>query len=157
MQRIINKQVLALYPGGGLLQDDYFNRIREKMFNSSPYSTNEPNGIERKKKTVIYTPGLGSEDRGHNPGAGIGLGRDENESQNKSVSSGYNDGEQANDETGPGFTPISPNPYFTSTWDNELFSDLELKGQGRDSARKHYKGILDSVPVIKPSRKFPVD
>lgn len=156
MKQIISKKVIALYPGGGLLQNDFFERIREKAFNHSPYSTDEDTGINRTKKTVIKSPGLGTNDRGHNSGAGSGLGRDENESSDKSLSSGYNDGERADDETGPGNTSIIPNPYHAVDT-NEVFIDLAIKNQGNnDSIADHYKGILNKEPVKLP-RRYPVD
>lgn len=158
MKRTISKIVTALYPGGGLLQEDFFDRIR----NRDKYHTEEESGINRTKKTVISVPGLGSNDRGHNPGAGVGLGRDENESSDKSVGSGYNDGGQADDETGPGNSPSGRDPYFTVDWDNELFSDLALKGQGsgrdsRDGARTHYKDLLKETPLSLRTKRYPVD
>ncbi len=158
MKRTVSKIVTALFPGGGLLQEEFFKNIRDRVFNRDRYSTDEESGIHRTKKTVISVPGLGSNDRGHNPGAGMGLGRDENESKDRSIGSGYNDGGQADDETGPGNSPGGRDPYFTSDWDNELFSDLALKGQGKhDSIRSHYKDLLREIPPPLRTKKHPVD
>lgn len=158
MKRIISKTVLARYPGGGALEEEFFDSIRSEPFKNK-YRSNEQSGIHPTKKTIISVPGLGSNDRGHNPGAGMGLGRDENESSNRTVGSGYNDGGPADDETGPGNTPGGRDPYFTSDWDNALFSDLALKGQGnnRDSIRSHYRQILESPPLSLRTKKYPVD
>lgn len=158
MQIFCSKQVTALYPGGQLLQDEYFRTIRERIFNKDRYTRNEESGIEPRKKTVIDSLGLGSNDRGHNPGAGMGLGRDENESKNRTVGSGYNDGESADDETGPGHTSQPVDPYYTSDVFNELYMDLKLKGQGHnDSVRRHLKKILQGNPAPIQHRRYPVD
>lgn len=156
MRQIINKKVLAFNSGSDLLTRNFFDRIRERAFNHDPYSTQEESGIERNKKTVIKSPGMGSNDRGHNSGAGSGLGRDENESSDNSLSSGYNDGGRADDETGPGNTSIIPNPYHAVDT-NEVFLDLDIKGQGYDeSIPGHYKRILKQEPVKLP-RRYNVD
>lgn len=156
MKRIVSKQITALFPGGQLLQDEYFRQIRERLFNKSRYTKHEESG--ELKKTFIEVPGLGSNDRGHNPGAGMGLGRDENESSDRGLSSGYNDGEQADDETGPGNTSKPANPYYGSDVFNELFMDLELKSQGHDeSIRGHLKKTLDGPEMPKPHRRHPVE
>lgn len=148
----------ALYPGGQLLQDDYFRTIREILFNKDRNTIKEDTGIFNTKKTVIEVPGLGSNDRGHNSGVGMGLGRDENESSNKTLSSGYNDGEQANDESGPGNTTTQVDPYYGSDVFNELYMDLELKSGNKDSRIKHHlKRTLDGpqMPIRNP--RYPVD
>lgn len=158
MRKIISKKIEALYPGGQLLQDEYFRSIREKIFNKDRYKRKEDSGIHDNKKTIIETPGLGSNDRGHNPGAGMGLGRDENESKDRTLSSGYNDGERADDETGPGNTKVAPDPYYASDVFNELFLDLKLKSQGKnDSIRGHLKKILDGPAMVAPHKRYDVN
>ncbi len=157
MKKIISRQVLALYPGGGLLQDQYFRDIRERLFNKDRYTTKEDTGTYDTKKNVVTSPGMGSNDRGHNPGAGMGLGRDENESKDRSLSSGYNDGGQPDDETGPGHKSEAPNPYYTSDVFNGLFMDLTLKGQGYDeSIQGHLKNILKDRPVVPSHKRYKV-
>ncbi len=157
MKRIVSKQVTALYPGGQLLLDDYFKRIRENLWNTDPNTRKEDTG--RTKKTVIETLGLGSNDRGH--AVGMGLGRDENESKDNSLSSGYNKDNQdgpPEDETGPGLSKQTPNPYYGSDVFNELYMDLELKNQGNnDTIRGHLKKTLSGTPVVTPHRRHDVD
>lgn len=159
MKKVVSKQVTALFPGGQLLQDEYFRSIRERLDKSkSRYTQKEDTGISNSKKTTIQSLGLGSNDRGANPGVGMGLGRDENESKDKSVSSGYNDGEHPDDETGPGNKSEPTNPYYGSDVLNGLFLDLELKSQGHDeSIRGHLKKVLDGPSMVKPHRRHNVD
>jgi len=102
--------------------------------------------------------GLDSQnERASNPGAGSSLGRDPNESQDKRLSSGYNDGEQANDETGPGHKKEAPDPYFTSDIGNEVFMQHKLNDTGRDAPMAHMRKIRTSVPVTLPHRRYKVD
>lgn len=163
MKRIVSKQVTALYPGGQLLQDDYFKRVRENVFKTDPNTKKEDTG--RPKKHVIDNSlGLGSNDRGHNAGAGMGLGRDENESDNRSLSSGYNDGSKADDEVGPGHKSITPDPYYGSDVYNELYLDLDMKGQGYDESiqghqnvRGNLMKILNGTPVPMQHKRYDVD
>lgn len=158
MRKIISKNVIALFPGGQLLQDEYFRSIRERLFNKDRYTRKDDTGIFDTKKTIIDSLGLGSNDRGHNPGAGMGLGRDENESNDKTLSSGYNDGEQADDETGPGHSKTPYNPYYGPDVFNELFLDLDLKSQGHDdSVRGHLNKILHGTPMVMPHKRHNVD
>lgn len=154
MKRVISKSVFALYPGGQLLQDEYFRSIRERVFNKDRYLRKDDS--DRPLKSIIESLGLGSNDRGHNPGAGMGLGRDPNESKDRSLSSGYNDGETADDETGPGFTRVTPDPYAGMKF-NELFLDLDLKGQGHnESIRGHLQKLIDGPSVVLPHKRHPV-
>jgi len=157
MKTIISKEVSALYPGGQLLQDEYFRSIRERLFNKDRYTRHEDTGINDKKKIIIDSPGLGSNDRGHNLGSGMGLGRDENESSDRTLSSGYNDGEQADDETGPGHKSVPNDPYYASDVFNELFLDLDLKSQDKDSIQSHLKTVLKGSPVVTPHKRYNVD
>lgn len=157
MKLIISKNIIALTPGGGLLEDEHFRNIRERIFNENRYRQTEDTGNYNTKKTVVTAPGMGSNDRGHNPGAGMGLGRDPEESKNRSLSSGYNDGEAANDETGPGNTPVHNSPYYATDVMNELFMDLKLKGDGYyDSVSRHLNQMLNGPAVIKPHKRHPV-
>lgn len=154
MIQIVSKKVLALWPAGGLLQDDYFKRIRERAFRADPYSQKEESG--HPKKTVLSPTGFGTNDRGHNPGAGVGLGRDENESKDKSLSSGYNDGGQAREETGPGQTVEPIDPYYTSDIYNELFLELKLKEKGTDNIKidSNLKKLLEGPGMPTPHKRF---
>lgn len=155
MKRVISKQITALWPGGGLLQDQYFRDIRERLNWSDRYTQKEDTGIENTKKTVIPQTGFGSNDRGHNSGAGGGLGRDQNESNDNSLSSGYNNGEAAQDETGPGQTVQQNDPYYTSDVFNELFMDLKLKGEtDKDRVKKNLHKILNGPSMPIPHRRY---
>lgn len=155
MLKVISKHIEARVPGGQLLEDDYFNRIRQNLKFDTGYERKEDYGIQRQKKTINPGTEFGSNDRGHNPGAGMGLGRDPNESKDKSLSSGYNDGEQADDEVGPGYTPTVQDPYSKLT--NELFVDLEIKNQGnRDSIKGHVDKIINGPAVVKPHKRYSV-
>jgi len=157
MKRIISKQVVALFPGGQLLQDEYFRNIRERAFNKDRNTHKEDTG--NTKKTVIETLGLGSNDRGHS--IGMGLGRDEHESSDHSLSSGYNKDNQnrpIEDDTGPGLSKQTPDPYYGSTVFNELFMDLALKNQGNnDTIRGHLNKTLSGTPIVTPHRRHNVD
>jgi len=148
MKRIVSKQVLALYPGGQLLQDQYFNEIREKVFGKDPkYNLTEDTAPHQDKKNVIRSPTtFGPNDRLHNPGAGMGLDREDTQSKARGVGSGYNDGEHPDDETGPGNTSVTPDPYYTSDVFNELFLKLRMN-QRNDSIQSHLKSLMNRTPV----------
>lgn len=167
MKTITSKKVLALYPGGGLLQDQYFKELRQKMWNEDPHKRKEETG--ETKKTIIETPGLGSNDRGSS-GVGMTLGRDPNETKDQSLSSGYNqdllrdgpirdnDGEQT--QTG------LPPEQEESAYPNELFMDLDIKGQGHNesirghqsqSIGSHLKELLKGKPITRPHRRYSVN
>lgn len=155
MKHIISKTVLALWPGGGLINDDYFTKIRDKLFNeNNGYQKKEYDNITDKKNQLSPT-GFGSNDRGHNPGAGVGLERDYNESKDRGLSSGYNDGEKADDETGPGFSSEKSNPYYGSDVLNDLFLDLNVSGATEnDKVKKNLKKILDGPSMPKQHIRF---
>ena len=157
MRKICSKKITALYPGGQLLQDDYFRQIRERAFNVDRNTTKEPSGTYKDKKTVVSPTGFGPNDRQHNPGVGMGLDREDTLSKPKGVGSGYNDGEAADDEVGPGFTPTVPDPYYGVNVFNELFLDLNLKNQEKDRINKSVKSLLHSDPVVMPHKRHNVD
>ncbi len=159
MKRVISKFVTAdISNPGSFLTEDYFDQIRDRMkWPTNRYRGKELSGVNPIKKTVISVPGLGTNDRGVNPGAGMGLGRDENESSDRRMSSGYNDGGQADDETGPGQTSIVPDPDTSIKMNNELFMDLDMMGQGHnESIRGHLKNIKNHGPVA-PHTRYKVD
>lgn len=157
MKSICSKNVIALYPGGQLLQDDFFKQVREKAFNTDRYTTKEQVGIAKDKKNVTSPTGFGPNDRKHNPGAGVGLDREDSLSKPKGVGSGYNDGGAADDETGPGNTSTVPDPYYATNVFNELFLDLSLKHQDEDRVRSNVKNLLKSDPVVVPHKRYNVD
>lgn len=164
MKKIISRTVIALSPGTRLIDDEIFRRIREgpPFFNvDEKYDQQEDTGGQpRPKKTVIPVTGVGSNDRQHNPGAGMGDDREKKEHKPGGVGSGYNDGEAANDETGPGNTPTIPDPYYASDVFNELFMDLSLKGGNRDyrqNVHNNLNVIRRSDPIMPKSRRYDVD
>lgn len=157
MKRIISKTVLALWPGGQLLEDQFFKDIQRLLGQNSHYRQTEESGAA--KKNVLTPSGFGSRWRENNPGAGIGTGEENDEAPSRGIGSGYNDGERPDvDELGPGFSPKIPEVY---PHDNELFIDLEIKNSGdnlvnNESVRKNMKKILKSPSVAYPKR-VPVD
>ncbi len=156
MQEIVSKTVVALYPGGQLLQDNYFKQIRERTFNQDSYRTKE-DGTFKDKKTILSPTGFGPNDRLHNPGAGSGLGREAPEQRAKGVGSGYNDGEPADDETGPGNSPTPGDPYAPQLLLNDMFMGLHLNKGTRDSIRQNMKKMVDGPGVTIPHRRYTVD
>ena len=158
MRKVISKNVYALYPGGQLLQDDYFKRIREKAFGQDAYKTKEDTSPFKDKKTVLSPTGFGANERQNNPGAGMGLDREKSHMKARGVGSGYNDGEAANDETGPGGATVTPNPYYGQDVFNDLFLDLSLKNDsGRDQVRTHLNNLLRGSQVVLPHQRYTVD
>ncbi len=158
MFSITSKNVLAV-KGTPLIYEEPFNQVQDWLNGVHPLSPDKKKYDSGKHKQTRFDDWLGLDsqnERAPNPGAGMSLGRDENESQDKRLSSGYNDGEQADDETGPGHKSEIPDPYFTSDTNNELFMDLKLKGHGsgRDSPTAHMRKILTDRPVVLPHRRY---
>lgn len=157
MKYIISKKVVALYDApGDLLNYEYFRNIRRQLFNEDPAKQTEESGD--KKKTVMTEIGYGSNDRQNNPGAGLGDDRSSSLLKPLGVGSGYNDGEAANDEVGPGFTTTQPDPYYAVDVNNSVFFDVKYMNAGRDSktVRHNFTKNLFNNPV-KPKTKFDVD
>ena len=160
MKTIISKKVIAL-SGGQLLQDQYFKDIRQRIFNEDPNIQKEDAGNERSKKNTLWSPtGFGPNDRQNNPGAGSGLAREPTQQKARGVGSGYNDGEAADDETGPGNTSVTPDPYYTSDVLNEIFLKHRIEQGGNqspknDSAKRHLDSVLYGPPIR--TRSFNVD
>ena len=160
MKRIISKQIVAL-KGSPLINEEPFNQIQDQLNGIHPHDTRKKRYDSGKPKQTFFDDWLGLDsqnERAPNPGAGMSLGRDPNESKDNRLSSGYNDGEQADDETGPGHSTVAPDPYFTQDVNNELFMDLRMKGQGNnDAIRGHLKRILHGPEVTMPHRRHNVD
>jgi len=159
MKTVISKNITALYPGGGLLQDQYFKDIRQRIFNEDPHIQIEDAGNQHPKKNTLF-PYLSTNDRQHNPGAGSGLDREPTQQKARGLGSGYNDGEAADDETGPGNTSVTPDPYYTSDVFNEMFLKHKIEQSGNkspknDSSKRHLDSVL-SGPSIR-TRSFNVD
>ena len=159
MKKITSKQVIALWPGGGLLQDQYFKDIRQRLFREDPHKQEEDTGSYRAKNNTLRSPTtFGPNDRQHNPGAGMGLDREDTQSKARGVGSGYNDGEAADDETGPGFSSVTTDGYYTSDVFNEEINKLNLTNTDKTTREKvlsNLKGIMYGSPVR--TRAFNVD
>ena len=153
MLQIISKSVIAL-KNAPLIDEVQFDAIQEQMNGVHPNSTKKRKYDTGKPKLTNFDEwlGLGSNDRGVNPGVGSGLGRDPNESANHDLTSGYNDGEQANDESGPGNSETITDPYYASNVSNELFMKLKLNGGDKDSPYRYMTKLRTSTPVKMPKR-----
>ncbi len=159
MKRIISSNIkVALWPGGGMLEDNYWKQLEEGLWGTrSKYRSKEDSGSPRKNEMIF--PGMGSRWRANNPGAGVGTGYEKEEEKKTGIGSGYNDGEAARDqdaaEQGPGHSPKLPEPY--TGLQNELFLDLAIKG-GTESGfrdkqiRDHLKRIMNQKPAITHQR-----
>jgi hypothetical protein len=115
-----------------------------------PNSTKKKKYDSGKPKLTHFQDWLGfgsGRDLGDNENPGIGFG------YNDSVSSGYDrDGEQANDETGPGNSSTTPDPYYTTNVSNELFMRLRMDSGERDSPYRYMTKLRTSTPVKMPKR-----
>ena len=160
MIQVVSKSVTAL-KGTPLIDEEPFNQVQDVLNNEHPHSTRKKTYDSGKPKQTFFDDWLGLDsqnERAPNAGAGMSLGRDPNESQDKRLSSGYNDGEQADDETGPGNTTVAPDPYYTQDVNNELFMDLRIKGQdNNDAIQSHLKRVLHGQPVTLPHRRYQVN
>lgn len=155
MKIIISGKIITAWGQPGFLEDHFFDEVRDKSFNSnSPYRRKDENNINL-KKTILETPAFGTNDRGVNPGVGVGLQRDENESSDHSLSSGYNDGGRPDEEAGPGNsssnspTGENSNPYYTPDVSNELFLNLYLTNPERYDAIRRNHNNLKYGPVVR--------
>jgi len=161
MLRVTSKTIIAL-KGTPLIYEEPFNQLQDWLNGRHPHMPRPNSKYDSgKPKQTNFDAWLGLDsqnERAPNSGAGMSLGRDPNESNDKRLSSGYNDGEQANDETGPGHKTEVPDPYFTSDVANEVFMDLRLKNQGgHDSPMAHLRKIKTRSPVALPHRRYNVD
>ncbi len=165
MKKIISKTVLATYPGGFRAWDnEYFEQIRERLWNKDRYRTKEESGIMDDKKTMPGSNFGYSNDRGVSMPGVMGLGRSEEESADRSLSSGYNYDDQdrpVDDETGPGNSKQEANPYLASDLVNTLFMQHYVNKSERDSRPNHTQGfvkkLLDGSPLaeVRPKRWDP--
>jgi hypothetical protein len=157
MKKITSKQVIALWPGGQLLQDQYFKDIRQRLFREDPHKQKEESGHQKLNSPAAT--GFGPNERQNNPGAGMELERQDRQQKARGVGSGYNDGESANDETGPGNTPTRPDPYNAiNAFNSEEMNRLNLTNNDKNSREKvlsHLKNIFYGPPVR--TRSFNVD
>lgn len=161
MKRIVNPILkTALWPGGGLLEDNFWKSLEEGLWGRKPrYRQTEDSG--EPKKTVMY-PGMGSQWRENNPGAGGSPAEKNEEEPRRGLGSGYNDGERPDvDEQGPGHSRKLPEPYLAVNT-NELFLNLDMMNHGDTNAQnthiqKHLKKILEGKPVVYRSKRYPVD
>lgn len=152
MTKCISKQVLSYQPQS-ILEDDYFKRIRERLWNQDPHYQKEDTNPTKDKKNVLSPTGFGSRWRENNPGAGMNTGYEKEEEPRRGIGSGYNDGGPIDDEIGPGNTSVTPDPYV----ENQLFMDLKLMQGKRDQARRHLKGLVNAPSVVIPHKRYSVD
>jgi len=159
---VISKTVTAI-KGTPLIYEAPFNQLQEWLNGVHPDTPRKNHKYDSgKPRQTNFDAWLGLDsqnERAANPGAGSSLGRDPNESQDKRLSSGYNDGEQANDETGPGHRTEVPDPYFTVEVGNEDFMKLNLQESSKDAdaPMAHMRKIKTSNPVTLPHRRYKVD
>jgi hypothetical protein len=162
MKRIISPNIkVALWPGGQLLQDNFWKELEEGLWGTNPrYRTKEDSGSHR--KNVMLYPGMGSQWRENNPGAGMSPEQKNEEESHRGIGSGYNDGDSAvqqdEKEAGPGFAPKLVEPY--SGHHNELFLDLAMKESPNPYTEKRIQDHLNKVMNQKPARihkRYPVN
>lgn len=148
MKVIISKIVSALYPGGGLLQD-HFYKVKRRY---DPYSEEEDTG--EVKRNIIKFPGMGTNDRPANPGAGSNIDRDDNDPSATPISSGYNGEGSAQEQDAQSDGTGVAEPYDING--NELFRKLDVdRNWSRDYKDKTDKLLNQSV--VTPSRRYDVD
>ncbi len=165
MLKIISSKIITAIKGSPLINEELFRQIQERLTGQHPLSSEQKFDDSGKPRGVFLDtmgPGMGSNDRKVNPGVGMGLGRDENESKDpRSPSSGYNDGKRVDDETGPGNKSIigpegeNPNPYEPVDM-NPVFMDHRMMGQiggDRDSIQSHLKTTLKGPSVRMPRKR----
>lgn len=145
MRNVVSKQVVALYPGGGLLQDDFFRKLKP---NDPYYQRKEDDGLPR-KTFFDSSIGMGSNDRKDNPFVGQHVSRDDGDYQ-PGLTSGYGEG-PANDETGPGNKTEPTSPYYSAEM-NESILDLTLSNPDKARIRESLKAIREQSQVSIPVR-----
>jgi len=154
MKRIVSPNIkVALWPGGGLLQDNFWKELQEGLWGAKPrYQDTEDSGSPR--KNVMLFPGLGSQWRENNPGVGMSPDQKGEEEPRRGIGSGYNSGESAQEqdakEQGPGFSPKLIEPY--SGHHNELFLDLAMKESPNPYTERRIRDHLNKVMNQKPAR-----
>jgi hypothetical protein len=160
MNWIINSNLkTALWPGGQLLEKDYWERLEEGLWGQRPrYRQTEDSGSTR--KNVLLSPGMGSQWRENNPGAGMAVDQQSEEEPRTGLGSGYNTGDSATEqderEAGPGFSP----QLQETTVLNELFLDLAIKNPNENRARQHV--VQEQLKrmykkPVKIPKQYPVD
>ena len=169
---ITSKKIIAVKSNP--LINDKFDDIQEWLNGTYPAYKGTYDSGSPKKNTFGLGPGMGSNDRGHNPGAGMGLGRDPEESSDRGLGSGYNDGGRVDDEIGPGNKSPNPatmregdqpgNSYTSQSDNNEMFRALEIQeNSGLDSGeltssnpneKKSLKDLLHGKAVTLPHTRY---
>lgn len=158
MIKIISKKLLAIR-SNPLINDTIFDQVQEQLNGIHPRDSKKKKEDSGQNRMTFIDDwlGLGTNDRPPNAGTGMGAGRNPY-STNEQLSSGYNDGGQADDETGPGNSSIATDPYYTQDVNNELFMDLKIKGQGKnDAIQSHLKKVLRGTPVVAPHHRYQVN
>lgn len=148
MKSIISKKVLALYPGGGLLQKYYYETLEKR----DPYSDKEDTGDT--KRTVLKPLGPGSNYRQNNPGAGESFEEDDDNSLTAPIGSGYNNGGGVQEQDAISDGTGEAEPYDING--NELFRKLDVdRDWARDVKKKTDKLLNEST--VMPTNRYDVD
>jgi hypothetical protein len=154
MKRFFSRQITAAWPGGGLLQRHFFDNILK----NGPYDKKEDGGRD-KKTSIESSPGFGSNDRDDNPIGSKVDREDKDQGTHPGLTSFYDNGDQAQDETGPGFSQQPANPYFGVDM-NEFFLQVGKGNSDRDSipsSQAHLRKLLDADPITPPHKRYNVD
>ncbi len=180
MINVVSGKIITAIKGTPLINEELFRQIQERLTGEHPLSSKRKFDDSGKPRGVFIGdemtggPGMGSNDRRTNPGVGIGLGRDENESNDpRSPGSGYNDGGRADDETGPGHKSTigpdgeNPNPYEPVDTNPEIMkfrlnggiggdldslTNRQVGGNAREIER-HTRDMLNGQYVTVPFRR----
>lgn len=162
MLKLVSKTITALR-SNPRIDEIYFELVEEQLNGRGPLDPSKKNYDSSKPRLTHIDQWLGmggSEDRAHSVGVGVD-GREDYLHKDRGLSSGYNmDGDgPISDETGPGNTHVTPDPYYTVRT-NELFLDHELKGGNADERTRidqHVRKVLNGPAVTLPHRRLPVD
>jgi len=160
MLTITSKIITADFsnPGIGILNDPFY-RLRD------PYKQKYDTGAPKKNQLNNATTAVGGDSRPGNQGAGFSESADvdkHEQERSPQISSGYDDGRRADDETLPGqgkrVTDENTNPYFATTWafDNPSgpFTFNEIYGKDDSvSARQHLNRVNQGKEIYPRHRK----
>lgn len=119
-----------------------------------PYARLDEYGKPRKNR-MDSSPGFGSNDRRDNSNVGMGVDRDDGDYV-QGLTSHFNNGEKADDESGPGNNPEPQQMGMI----NEDFVQLDLFQGDKDDSKRvsdHVKKLLNSEPVSLQTKRQPVD
>ena len=170
MLKIQSKKVLS-FRTNPRIDEQFFDQVQEHL---NPIGPTDPNkkkydsGKPRMTQVDQWLGMGGSEDRATSAGPGVGMslgqedGREDELHKDHSLSSGYNADDHdgpVQDDSGPGLTPTTPDPY-NAVRTNELFLDQELMSGGRDKSRmirQFVDKILNGPDVPRRHERHSVD